>query len=48
MQRVDFLGAPSNFLVQWFRNFDSEDLGSLGLGMWFRRRTVGTKTLTLR
>ena len=34
---MDFLSAPSNFLVQWFRNFDSKDLGSLDLGMWFRR-----------
>ena len=24
---MDFLSAPSNFLVQWFRNFESKDLG---------------------
>jgi hypothetical protein len=24
---VDFLSAPSNFLVQWFRNFESKALG---------------------
>ena len=32
MQRVDFLGEPSNFLVLCFRNFDSRDLGLRDLG----------------
>ena len=34
---MDFHSAPSNVLVQWFRNFDSKDLGLQDLGMWFRR-----------
>ena len=34
---VDFLGTPSNFLVQSFRNSDSKDLGLRDLGMRFRR-----------
>ena len=27
MKEVNFLSAPSNFLAQWFRNFDSKILG---------------------
>jgi hypothetical protein len=33
---VDFLSAPSNFLVQWSLNFDSKDLGLQDLDLWFR------------
>ena len=33
MWRVDFLSAPSNFLVQCFRNSDSKDLGLRDLGI---------------
>ena len=32
---MDFLGAPSNFLVHCFRNFDSKDLGLRDLGIKF-------------
>ena len=32
---MDFLTAPSNFLVQWFLNFDSRDLGLRDLGVQF-------------
>ena len=34
-----FLRAPSNFLVQRFRNFDSEDLGAEDLGKEFSRNS---------
>ena len=33
---MDSLSAPSNFLVQCFRNSDSKDLGLRDLGMRFR------------
>ena len=45
---MDFLSAQSNFLVQWFRNFDSKDLGLRDLGMWFRRISYGEFTITYR
>ena len=35
---MDFLRAPSNFLVQWFRNFESKDLGPRSPSPWFSRR----------
>jgi len=34
---VDFLSAPSNFLVQWLRNFESKDLGPRSPSPWFSR-----------
>ena len=34
---MDFLSAPSTFLVQCFRNVDSKDLGLRDLGMKFHR-----------
>jgi len=37
---VDFLSAPSNFLVQWFRNFESKDLGPRSPSQWFSRTVV--------
>ena len=41
---MDFLRAPSNFLVQRFRNFDSEDLGLRDLGKEFSRKSFPTKS----
>ena len=44
MQRVSFVSAPSNFLVQCFRNLDSKDLGLRDLGMQFRRSNNDSNT----
>ena len=35
---MDILSAPSNFLVQWLRNFESKDLGSRSPSPWFSRK----------
>ena len=35
---MDFLSAPSDFLVQCFQKFDSKDLGVEDLGKEFSRR----------
>ena len=46
---MGFLRAPSNFLVQRFRNFDSEDLGAEDLGKEFSRTAnFLTKNLRIR
>ena len=37
MQRVSFVSAPANFLVQRCRNFDSKDLSADDLGKEFSR-----------
>ena len=37
---MDFLSAPSNFLAQWFRNFESKDLGLRFPSLEFSRTTV--------
>ena len=42
---MDFLSAPSNFLAQWFHNFDSKILGLTMLSMKNGRTGVCEKTL---
>ena len=44
---MDFLSAPSNLLLQCFRNFDSKHLGVEDLGKEFSRTTTKTVIVTI-
>ena len=44
---MDFLSAPSNFLVQGFRDFDSKDLGLRDLGKEFSRMLLDSSFLLM-